>query len=171
MRSAPVPLPETLTDGVTTLRLRRVDDVPIILAAAQDPEVRHWLDDEPRPQESPAENVARILERFDSGSAAPLVIADAASDEPMGLINLQFRSDALATIAYSVFPAARGRGVAVRAVRIMERWATGRLGLAELRLEIDRDNLPSLRVAAKLGWHELSTPESAMDERVFTSLP
>ena len=169
MRSVPIPIPADLTDGVVVVRLRRPADVPLIAAAAEDPISRRWLDDTPHPDEPPADNVASTLESFSSGRAAPLLVADAASDDPVGLVNLQFRDDALATIAYSVFPAGRGRGVAARAVRLVQLWATRDLGLAELRLEIDPDNRSSLRVAEKLGWRELPASDAAEGKRIFTS--
>lgn len=58
----------------------------------------------------------------------------------------------MATAAYSVFPAHRGKGVAPRAVRLMAEWAFGDLGLSEVLLEIDPANAASVRVAQKCGF-------------------
>jgi RimJ/RimL family protein N-acetyltransferase len=80
------------------------------------------------------------------------VIADGPTDQPIGLINVQFRDDQVATIAYSVFPGHRGQGVAPRAVRLAAGWAFSDLGLSELRFEIDPGNLPSVRVTRKCGF-------------------
>jgi RimJ/RimL family protein N-acetyltransferase len=44
------------------------------------------------------------------------------TDQPAGLINPQFHDDAT-TIAYSVFPAHHGQGIAPRAVRPVAEWA------------------------------------------------
>ena len=64
---------------------------------------------------------------FRSGTAAPLVIANAQTDERLGLINLQFRTDDAAGIAYSAFPDWRGQGIAGRSVQLVARWATEEL--------------------------------------------
>ena len=141
-----------LTDGTVSLRYRRASDLDAICAASYDPETRRWLDDPPMDAEARASNMVRVAEAFRTGRSAPLVIADSMTDEPVGLINVQFRDDYLATIAYSVFPAHRGRGAAPRAVRLVVAWAFADLGLSELRLEIDPGNLASVRVAQKCGF-------------------
>jgi RimJ/RimL family protein N-acetyltransferase len=141
-----------LTDGAVCLRGRRVADLGAIRAASHDPETRRWLDDPPMDDEAEAASMARVAEAFRTGRSAPLVIADAGTGQPVGLINVQFRGDRTATIAYSVFAEHRGRGVAPRAVRLAASWAFDRLGLSELRLEIDPGNLASVRVAEKCGF-------------------
>jgi RimJ/RimL family protein N-acetyltransferase len=117
-----------------------------------DPETRRWLDDPPMDAEARAASMARVAEAFRTGRSAPLVIAGSATDEPIGLINVQFRDDCVATIAYSVFPPHRGQGVAPRAVRLAAGWAFSDLGLSELLLEIDPGNFASVRVAQKCGF-------------------
>jgi RimJ/RimL family protein N-acetyltransferase len=173
-RSAPISPPAgPLTDGIVCLRRRRAPDLDAISAASHDPEARRWLDDPP--MDGPVDDAARtasldrVAAAFASGRSAPLVIADAATDQPAGLINLQFRDDRVATVAYSVFPAYRGRGVAPRALRLLAEWAFGALAVGELRLEIDPGNAASLRVAAKCGF-EPAAPEPggrADGKRVF----
>lgn len=111
----------------------------------------------------------RVAEAFLTGQSAPLVIADRESDEPIGLINLQFRDDHLATIAYSVFPAHRGKGVAPRAVRLMTEWAFGDVGLAELWLEIDPQNVASVRVAEKCGFEPAEANADGAGKLVFVA--
>jgi RimJ/RimL family protein N-acetyltransferase len=154
VRSTPIPPPAVpLTDGTICLRYRRSSDLGVISAASHDPETRHWLNDPPMDAAARAASMARVAAAFRTGRSAPLVIADSATDEPVGLINLQFRDDRVATIAYSVFPAHRGRGVAPRAVRLAVDWAFSDLELTGLLLEIDPGNLASLRVAEKCGFH------------------
>ena len=103
-----------LTDGVVSLRYRRAADLDAICAASHDPETRRWLSDPPMDDEARAASMERVAEAFRTGRSAPLVIADWATDQPVGLINVQFRDDQVATIAYSVFPGHRGKGVAPR---------------------------------------------------------
>ncbi|MFF1695114.1 GNAT family N-acetyltransferase [Streptomyces sp. NPDC058257] len=152
-RSIPIePLSEPLADGVVAVRLRRESDLPAIGAASHDPQTRRWLDDEPMDEAALGTSMAKVEEAWRSGRAAPLLIADAETDEPVGIINLQFRDDEVATVAYSVFPAYRGRGIAPRAVRLLAGWALGDLGLTQLLLEAAAENTSSVRVAEKCGF-------------------
>ncbi|MFE9657509.1 GNAT family N-acetyltransferase [Micromonospora sp. NPDC006431] len=157
-RSTPIAPPAApLTDGTVALRPRRESDVEAIAAASHDPEIRRWLDDEPMDAQARRDFVARGEEMWRSGKAAPLVIADAVTDEPVGSINLQFRSDAVVTVAYGVFPQCRGRGAAPRAVRLLARWALSDLGLERVILEADEANTASIRVAEKCGFQPAGT--------------
>lgn len=156
MRSTAIPpLAGSRSDGVVALRMRRETDVPALADASADPATQHWLGDPPLDEAARASSVRRTHEAFRAGRAAPVVIADARTDEPLGLLNLQFRTDDVATIAYSVFPAARGRGVAARAVALATGWAHDELDVGELRLEIDPGNAASMRVAEKCDFDRL----------------
>jgi RimJ/RimL family protein N-acetyltransferase len=55
-------------------------------------------------------------------------------------------------LGYMVSPAARGRGVATRAVELLTRWAFDELGLLRLELRIDVENRASARVAERTGY-------------------
>jgi RimJ/RimL family protein N-acetyltransferase len=55
-------------------------------------------------------------------------------------------------IGYMVVPAARGRGVAPRAVELLTRWGFDDLGLIRLELRIDVENSASECVAARAGY-------------------
>ncbi|WP_405116487.1 GNAT family N-acetyltransferase [Micromonospora sp. NBC_01405] len=73
------------------------------------------------------------------------------------MINLPFRSDDLATVAYSVFPENRGQGVAPRAVRLLARWALSDLRLKQLILEASEGNAASIRVAERCHFRYVGT--------------
>lgn len=149
-RSEPInPPAATLTDGVIVLRLRRTSDLDVIATASHDPDTRRWLDDTPMDADARQSSIARVEAAWRSGQAAPLVVADAATDEPLGIVNLQFRDDDHATVAYSVFPENRGRGIAPRALQLLADWALGDIGLPRLLLEADEANTSSIRVAEK----------------------
>jgi RimJ/RimL family protein N-acetyltransferase len=118
-RSLPPP-PRPLGDGTIVLRLRRAEDVPGIARASHDPETRRWLDDPPMGPDEERTALARAEERWRSGRGAPFVIADAATDAALGLVNLQLgEEEDVAGSGVSVFPEARGRGVASRALRLI----------------------------------------------------
>ncbi|MDX6450811.1 MAG: hypothetical protein QOH16_860 [Gaiellaceae bacterium] len=55
-------------------------------------------------------------------------------------------------IGYLVAPAARGRGIASRAVELLTRWGFDELGLIRLELRIDVQNSGSERVAERSGY-------------------
>jgi RimJ/RimL family protein N-acetyltransferase len=170
MRSTEILSPAVpLSDGIVSLRSRRASDLDAISDASFDPETRQWLTDPPMDAEARVASMERVAEAFRTGRSAPLVIADHESDEPIGLINLQFRDDHLATIAYSVFPAHRGKSVAPRAVRLMAEWAFGDLRLTELWLEIDPRNVASIRVAEKCGFEPAEANADGTGKLVFVA--
>jgi RimJ/RimL family protein N-acetyltransferase len=130
--------------------VRRAKDVPLIAAASHDPETRRRMEDEPMTPERERSSLARTEEQWRSGAAAPFVIADAYSDRALGLVNLQFGEDA--TLAVSVFPAERGRGIASRAMRLAATWGLRELGLHRVVAEAAADNVASIRAIEKAGF-------------------
>jgi RimJ/RimL family protein N-acetyltransferase len=150
---APLVLPEPLGDGVIVLRLRDARDVRSIVDASHDPETRRWLDDEPLTGERQGDLVSRAEEQWRTGRGAPFVVADAATDRALGLLNVQFGEDEeVAGLAVSVFPQARGRGVGSRALRIAAKWATLELGLQRVYAEAAAENVASIRAIQKAGF-------------------
>ena len=132
------------------LRLRRPEDVPAIAAASHDPDTQRWLEDEPMTPEKEAGSLARAEEQWRSRTGAPFVIADAGEDRPLGLLNLQLGDRA--TLAVSVFPEARGRGLASRALRLGATWGLRDLGLECVVAEADPGNTASIRAIEKAGF-------------------
>jgi RimJ/RimL family protein N-acetyltransferase len=151
-----------LTDGVVTLRLRQASDTEAIVAASRDRETIRWMDDEPLDAEAGRAGVERARQAWCNGTAAPMVIADAATGRPKGLINLQFRSDDVATMAYSVFPDSRGQGIAPRAVQLMTAWALTALRIKQVLLEVKTGNAASIRVAQKGGFNLIEGGDESM---------
>jgi RimJ/RimL family protein N-acetyltransferase len=143
--------PAPMSDGVIVLRRSEERDVPLIADASHDPEARKWLDDEPLTAERQRDLVLRAGERWRAGRAAPFVIADATTDVALGLVNVQFDDDEVAGLAVSVFPEARGRGVAPRALRLAGKWAL-ELGLQRVYAEAAAENVASIRAIEKAGF-------------------
>ena len=111
-------------------------------------------------------SLARVEEQWRSGTAAPFVIADAADDRALGLVNLQFGEDA--TLAVSVFPEERGRGIASRAMRLAATWGLRELDLRRIVAEAAADNVASIRAIEKAGFRR----EGLRDDQVrFFLLP
>ena len=146
--------------------MRRAEDVPLIAAASRDPETRRRLDDEPLTPDRERDSLARAEEQWRSGAAAPFVIADAGDDRALGLVNLQFGEDA--TLAVSVFPEERGRGIASRAMRLAATWGLRELDLRRVVAEAAADNLASIRAIEKAGFRRQGLRD---DQARFVLLP
>ena len=70
-----------------------------------------------------------------------------------------------AQIGYGVRPRARGRGFATEALAGLARWALTAGGLQRVWLNVNTDNLASLRVAQKAGFaHEGTLRRACMEE-------
>jgi RimJ/RimL family protein N-acetyltransferase len=127
--------------------------VPLIAEASHDPETRRWLDDKPLTADRQRDSVARAEEGWRSGESAPFVIADAATDVPLGLLNLQFGDDQeVAGLAVSVFPQARGRGVASKALRLAAIWGLREVGLQRVFAETAVENASSAHAIERAGF-------------------
>jgi RimJ/RimL family protein N-acetyltransferase len=55
-------------------------------------------------------------------------------------------------LGYTVAPAARGRGVATEALRLLTEWAVRELDVVRIQLQISADNPSSKRVAERAGY-------------------
>ena len=140
--------------------MRRETDVAAIAEASYDPETQRRLNDEPLTPDRQREAVSRAQEQWGAGTGAPFVIANKEDDRPLGLINLQFGGggdDEVAGLAVSVFPDARGRGVAARALRLAAVWGLRELGLQRVFAEAAADNEASIRAIEKAGFQREGT--------------
>jgi len=83
-----------------------------------------------------------------------LCIADAVTDQPLGLIALwlENRARGRASFGYWVIPAARGQGAATEAVHLLGAWAFAALCIARLEILLEPHNVASQRVAARAGF-------------------
>jgi RimJ/RimL family protein N-acetyltransferase len=148
--------PVTLRADGFVLRPWRDDDVPAVLSALLDPAVARW-----NPADGPAPDLAVaaawVAGRADwsGGQHASLAISAADDDgELLGSVSL-FRIDRVhdnAEMGYWVAAGARGRGVAVTAVRALTAWSFTTLGLARVQLFHAVENPASCRVAEKAGF-------------------
>lgn len=138
-----------LTDGVVTLRPPDEGDLEAIAAAIADLDVVRWIGP---PEGTAAETLALNRSRWAAGSPTFAICesdgvcvghvwANRPPDEP-----------AAAAIGYFLLPAARGRGLATRAVRLLCAWLVAERGVTQLRLFTDPANVASQRVAARSGF-------------------
>jgi RimJ/RimL family protein N-acetyltransferase len=158
MTPAPLPLPDPpLADGVIALRLWTPVDVAVIAAAYQDPAIWRfsWPHDRPYTVEDAHAYLVESARLRSAGRALELAVASVGGpDEPLGVVSLYDvdRDQARAWLGYWIVPAARGRGVATRAARLLARWGFDALGLARIELTCGPDNHISQRVAERCGF-------------------
>ena len=139
----PWPAPP-LADDVIRLRPWRDDDQPAVVTAFADP--RSSASRTGSQTTSPRRSSARLR-----GEQIQFALVDAA-DAVLGGASLYGFVEGRAGIGYWLVPAARGRGVATRAVRLLARWAFDALGVARLELTCGPDNVASQRVAERCGF-------------------
>jgi RimJ/RimL family protein N-acetyltransferase len=143
----------TLTDGVITLRPPGDEDVDALYLECQDPEIQRWTG---VPSPYHRENAIDYLERVKREEAEGKIVAFLAVDaeELLGSFSVMELDKAprYGEIGYWVAAAARGRGVASRAVTLLRDWGASELELELIELVIHVDNQPSQRVAERTGF-------------------
>src|SRR4051812_10947907 len=145
--------PLELPAGPLLLRPWRPDeDVDAVWVALQDADIRLWNG---VGSGSPEETAAMLRRRADwsAGDHASWAVVDAAAGALLGSVSLHSIDPvhAGASIGYWTVPAARGRGVAVRAVDAACRWAFAALPVGRMELCHAVENEASGRVAGRGG--------------------
>jgi RimJ/RimL family protein N-acetyltransferase len=144
-----------LADGEIRLAPMAQSDHGELLAVIGDEAVERFT---LLPTGADAAFVERWIERYESGWAEGTragFVARAVSDDALLAFAAFVKLDLDARegeIGYLVLPAARGRGVAVRAVRLLTRWGFDELGLERIELLIATANTASVRVAERSGY-------------------
>ena len=148
---------EPLGDGKVVVRLPHDRDVEALVRYGDDPDVAEtiWI---PIPTPCPRDVAAARLAEFRNGweqekrLGPALIIADADTDEMIGVIFLRLREHDSIELTYGVAPAFRNRGVATAAAVLVSGWCLEELPAARVELRIGHSNLASQRVAAKAGF-------------------
>ncbi len=97
------------------------------------------------------------LERYEQGRRDRTSEAFAAEDDAGQFLGCVMAfgietDEGKAELGYMVAPAARGRGVATEALRLLTDWGFTERGLVRLELLISVDNTASIRVAERAGY-------------------
>jgi RimJ/RimL family protein N-acetyltransferase len=144
-----------LSDGTIRLETLAAQHLDGLAELGRDPEVQRFTY-VPSPWEEGFERT--WLERYEQahkeGTRAGFAIVDEESGAFLGLAALVQldRHAREAEAGYIVSPQARGRGIAVRALRLLTDWALGELALERVELRISVDNGGSIRVAERAGF-------------------
>jgi RimJ/RimL family protein N-acetyltransferase len=141
-------------------RVRQPDpsDEPGYAALLTDPEVSAWLRPDPEPPFSPgdiAEMLADDLRQWRDGGFGPWVVVTDGGElvGRVGLRRTSIGGELVIELAWTVRPAWQGRGLATAAAAAG--LVLGReLGLGEVYALVLPANLPSRRVAEKLGMRD-----------------
>jgi RimJ/RimL family protein N-acetyltransferase len=156
--------PVLAVPGGLTLRPWLPSDATTVLAAYADPGIRHWH----RLSVASEEEARDLIARWNRGWAAETTAcwavlagerADVAGRVTIRDVDLEIGQG---EVGYWVLPAARGSGIAVRAVQEASRWAVDELGLHRLELGHSVANAASCRVADKAGFRLEATLRSAL---------
>lgn len=137
------------------LRPWRADDLPALLAAHRDPDMRRWL-------ATALTTEAEARQWLDVQAAGwtsrtRFSFAVLTGNDPVGHVVVKATT---AEIGYWTALQARGQGIAARAVETVTGWAFHTLNLTRLSLVHAVDNQASCRVAEKCGYvlNELIPP-------------
>jgi [ribosomal protein S5]-alanine N-acetyltransferase len=142
-----------------TLRPWTVGDVPSLVAAYADPVIQRWHARWMTLTEA-NEWVSAVNESWKSETAANWAVTEGGGLVGRMSLRTVDLEDGLAGIGYWVVSAARGRGIAPRALVAVSDWAINELGLHRLELEHSIRNEASCRVAEKAGYSLESTKRS-----------
>ncbi len=156
-----------LADEAILLRLPREADAPAIAEACVDPEIARWV---PLPVPYTLADARAFLETaadgWASGPDSVFAIEERASGALVGLIDLhRGTTPDRAWVGYWLAPAARGRGLATRAVRLVAAWAFTDPALERLELMTLVGNDASGRVALRAGFRREGILRRYLDVR------
>ena len=152
----PIPWPDPpLEDARTALRRFREGDIRALVEICHDEVVLRWTRVPHGYTEQHArEHIARSEKERVAGREIHFAITDAESGEPLGGCDVRLRPDATAEVGYMLGPAARGRGAATAAVRLLAGWALEGLGMRRVEILAHPDNAPSRAVAERAGFRQ-----------------
>jgi [ribosomal protein S5]-alanine N-acetyltransferase len=169
LRTVPLGYPDPpLGDDLVSLRAWRVDDLATVVEASRDPYIpRATTVPAPYTEGAGEQWLERQAIRSRSGEGVSLAIAEAATDEAVGAVVLVHRGQALYGLGYWLVRAARGRGLASRAVALIATWALAQREVAELEALVEPWNEASCRVVERAGFtrERLLTSETSVAGR------
>lgn len=156
--------PTLPAEGGLTLRPWTPADAPALVAALRDPAIQQWHRRRADSEDEARSWISAWCVEWDAETNAHWAVVDAATDTLVGRAALRSvdLAEGQAEAGYWTAPAARGTGVAARAVTAMTRWAFEDVGFHRLELWHSTANPASCRVAQKTGYRLEGTRRSAL---------
>ena len=148
-------VPPTESEAALRLRPWRLDDLPALVAAHRDPELRRRLLTSLAGEAEARQWLAAQAAGWKSATRFSFAVVSEDGDVPLGHVAVKVVTAGVAEVGYWTAAQVRGRGVAARALEITSQWAlrTQRLvRLTRLDLLHAEDNVASCRVAEKCGF-------------------
>jgi ribosomal-protein-alanine N-acetyltransferase len=149
-----------LDDGVVLLAAWAEEDAGWYVESTRDPLIQRFTTESPKLEA--AQVVAAIRKLHRDESAEGFLIRDAVTGERLGNIALSHDGHS-GEVSYWVAAAARGRGVATRALALFSRWSLRTVGLREVWLCVHRDNTASQRAAVKAGYQRAASRDKTIE--------
>jgi RimJ/RimL family protein N-acetyltransferase len=165
---------DTSFEPIVTSRLRlrrsRPEDAETISAYRTDPEVHRyqgWERTDPDGVRGEIEEMARRAPGA-PGGWMQLSVEDRETGQLVGDVGLSPAEDdpGVIKIGYTMSPSFQGRGYATEAVRALVAYAFDTLGAEVVRAYASAENLPSIRVAEKVGMQLVERFERRSGDRV-----
>jgi len=146
------------------LRPFRIEDVPVLAAIIEDPEVRRYTGT--HLHFTPEQIRAVMLTHADAPDRLDLAVTDAASGELVGevVLNEWDEHNRSCNFRTLIGPRGRGRGLGTEATRLIVGYGFGVLGLHRISLDVFSFNPRARRVYEKVGF----VVEGTERETLFT---
>jgi RimJ/RimL family protein N-acetyltransferase len=144
-----------LSDGVVVLRPWKLDDAHALMVACRDPDITYWLGlPSPYTFGHALAWIDAAKTSWSEGRVARLAIADAASGELLGAIDMRVVDpvESQGRFRFWVSAPRRRRGAARRALLMLATWSRDDLALERLELAVAVGNLAAQRVAQAAGF-------------------
>jgi RimJ/RimL family protein N-acetyltransferase len=137
------------------LRKPRLDDLPALVAACQDPDIPRFMPEVPVPygEREGRAFLDAALRAWEESDERTFVVAE--HDVLVGTVTLALRERA--DVGYWLVPSARGRGLMTEAVRAAVRWAGEHHGIRRFGLWTHPENHASQAVAERSGFVRVGT--------------
>ncbi|WP_306214569.1 GNAT family N-acetyltransferase [Actinoplanes sp. RD1] len=154
------PQPELPAPGGLLLRPWQDTDAGVFLAAYRDPAIQRWHTRQPATEDEVREWFAGYRRSWREETGVSWAVTRGGEVLGRMALNSVDLDDGVGGIAYWVLPAARGAGVAPRALAGLAAWAFA-AGFHRLHLDHSTRNDASCRVATKAGFALEGTQRSA----------
>ncbi|MFC0528583.1 GNAT family N-acetyltransferase [Phytohabitans kaempferiae] len=154
------PQPVLTATGGLVLRPWVPSDAAVFFAAYQDPAIRHWHTRQPASEAQVRDWFEDYRQGWEHEKGASWAVTcgnEVLGRIAIGSLNLD---DGVAGCGYWVLPAARGAGVAPRALTAVSTWALDKAGFHRLHLSHSTRNDASCRAAVKAGFRLEGTKRS-----------